>query len=192
MTATGFATLERTAFEPRLALPPALRARVREVDAGEVYQKLGRPVLGYIRGQGVADAEDVLGEVFFQVTRSLPGFKGDDDALRRWVFTIARNRVIDDRRRRSRHVRSVELDQDEVTAVAAEVPPLDPDLERGLAELTEEQREVVALRFIADLPLTDVAALTGRSIGAVKAMQHRALERLARQLGSSDGEATDG
>jgi RNA polymerase sigma-70 factor, ECF subfamily len=53
----------------------------------------------------------------------------------------------------------------------------------ALAALTADQREVVALRFVADLPIDAVAAVTGRSPGAVKALQHRALQALAEELG---------
>ena len=59
-----------------------------------------------------------------------------------------------------------------------------PELVRALGRLTAEQREVVALRFVADLPIDAVAALTGRKANAVKALQHRALEALAGYLGA--------
>jgi RNA polymerase sigma-70 factor (ECF subfamily) len=124
----------------------------------------------------------VLSEVFLQVARSLPRFRGDDDDLRRWVFTIARNRAIDDRRRgRSRPSRADDPVPDAPAPPAA--PPVDPDLVAALAQLTPDQREVVVLRFVADLSLEEVAAITKRSDGAVKSMQHRALEQLARILG---------
>jgi DNA-directed RNA polymerase specialized sigma24 family protein len=61
--------------------------------------------------------------------------------------------------------------------------PFDPELVRALRRLTADQRQVVALRFVADLPIDAVAALTGRSPNAVKALQHRGLEALARELG---------
>ena len=57
--------------------------------------------------------------------------------------------------------------------------PFDPDLVAALGDLTPDQREVVVLRFVADLPLEAVAAITGRPVGAVKSLQHRALAQLA-------------
>jgi RNA polymerase sigma factor (sigma-70 family) len=108
------------------------------------------------------------------------------------LFAIARNRVIDDSRRRARRPR---LADDEVPEVAARSPeaPIDERLLAALHQLTPEQREVVALRFIADLPLEDVAALTRRTTGAVKSMQHRALAQLARIVGEpADAEVVDG
>jgi RNA polymerase sigma factor (sigma-70 family) len=151
-------------------------------DAADLYRRLAPPVLGYLRSQGVADAEDVLGEIFLQVVRDLSRFRGDDAALRRWVFTIAHHRIVDTRRRASR--RPV-LARDAVPDRAVPTAPdsFDPELARALERLTADQREVVALRFVADLSIDTVAALTGRTPNAVKALQHRALEALAHELG---------
>ena len=156
------------------------------VDAGEVYRRLAPAVLGYLRSQRAPDPEDLLGEVFLQVARSLPRFRGDDDDLRRWVFTIARNRVIDDARRRSRRPRLADQPPPEPTAPSAD-QPIDPELLDALAQLSDAQREVVALRFVADLALEDVAKVTRRSVGAVKSLQHRGLQELARTLGGPGG-----
>jgi RNA polymerase sigma-70 factor (ECF subfamily) len=169
-------------LQPR-SLARAARARAHvevAMDAGEVYRRFGTSVYGYLRGQRVDDPDDLLGEVFFQVSRSLPSFEGDEDDLRRWVFTIARNRVIDDRRRRARRPRTVSSEAPESTELPDDGSSA--QLIELLSMLTDEQREVVGLRFIADLSLEDVANLTGRSVGAVKAMQHRALEQLARRI----------
>jgi RNA polymerase sigma-70 factor (ECF subfamily) len=155
---------------------------ISRIDAADVYRQLAPAVLGYLRGQRVPEPDDLLGEVFVQVARSLPRYRGDgDEDLRRWVFTIARNRVIDDSRRRSRRARLSALDPTPEAGRPAE-DPFDPDLLRAMRVLTPEQREVVALRFIADLSLEDVARITGRTTGAVKAMQARGLANLARVL----------
>jgi RNA polymerase sigma-70 factor, ECF subfamily len=156
------------------------------VDAGDVYRQLAPAVRGYLRGQRVRDPDDLLGEVFLQVARSLPRFRGNEsEDLRRWVFTIARNRVIDEGRRRARRPHPARFDGAPETAVRPDDGPLDPDLLRALGTLTPDQREVVGLRFIADLSLEDVARITGRSTGAVKAMQARGLASLARILDPS-------
>src|ERR1700722_8950202 len=116
-------------------------------DAGALYQEIAPAVLGYLRAQGVPDPEDLLGEVFLQVARDLRGVRGDEVAVRRWVFTLARNRVIDDARRRARRP----------MASGGAVPdrpgpdreePLDPALLAAIDRLTPEQREVVLLRFV--------------------------------------------
>jgi len=149
--------------------------------AGEAYSTLAPAVLGYLRAQRAPEPEDVLGEVFLQVARDLPRFRGDDDALRRWVFSIAHNRLLDARRRVGRRPRLVDRAVPEATSPPP-ADPIDPDLVAALATLTPDQREVVVLRFVADLPLADVARITSRRTGAVKALQHRALEALGRTL----------
>lgn len=151
------------------------------MDAAGVYLRYAPAVRGYLRAQGVPDADDVLSEVFLQVARSLPRFRGDDDHLRAWVFTIARNRIVDGHRRRSTRPLLADAPVPDRAAPAA-TDPVDPELVAALARLTPDQREVVVLRFVADLPLEDVASLTGRTEGAVKSMQHRALAQLARIL----------
>lgn len=151
-------------------------------DAADLYRRLAPAVLGYLRSQAVPDAEDLVGEIFLQVVRDLSRFRGDDAALRRWVFTIAHHRIVDARRRAGR--RPVPAG-DAVPDRAAPTPPdpFDPELVRALRRLTADQCEVVALRFVADLPIDTVADLTGRTPNAVKSLQHRALEALARELG---------
>ena len=153
------------------------------MNAGEAYRRLAPAVLGYLRAQQAPDPEDLMGEVFLQVARDLDRFSGDDDAMRRWVFAIAHNRLLDARRRQTR--RPV-ISWGTMPDVPANPTPdsLDPELVSALDTLTKEQREVVVLRFVADLSLDDVARITRRKVGAVKALQHRALDTLSCQLRS--------
>jgi RNA polymerase sigma-70 factor (ECF subfamily) len=159
-----------------MLVAPARADPVRR-DAGAVFRDLAPPVHGYLRAAGVDDADDLLGEVFVAVTDRLAGFDGDDDALRRWVFTIAHHKLVDHRRRAARR-RLLRVPWRGVAPPPDE--PFDPGLVAALRQLTVEQREVITLRFVADLPLEAVAGITRRPVGAVKAMQHRALEQLRR------------
>jgi RNA polymerase sigma-70 factor (ECF subfamily) len=147
-------------------------------DAGALYRGLAPAVLVYLRAQGVPEPEDVLGEVFLQVARDVHRVRGDETDVRRWVFTVARHRVIDDARRRRRRPVTT---GGPVPDVAAEPDgdPLDPVLVEALARLTPEQREVLVLRFVADLSLETVARITRRRVTAVKALQHRGLAQLS-------------
>lgn len=180
----------RSAVDPGVGAPEPRRRRAVVTPppegtstADDAYRALAPAVLGYLRGIGVAEPEDLLGDVFVQVARSIDGFRGDADQLRRWVFVVARNCLVDEERRRARRP-PVGADRIPDRAVDADEGP-DPRLVAALAELTPDQREVIGLRFIADLPLEAVAEVTGRPVGAVKSMQHRALAQLARRL---DGE----
>lgn len=151
------------------------------MDAGDVYRTYAKGVLGYLRSQGVDDPEDVLGEVFLHIARSLRRFQGDDEQLRRWVFTLAHHRIIDERRRNARRPRIVDAEVPERPAPPP-LDPVDPELMDALDLLTDEQREVMLLRFVADLPVDTVAALLGRTPGAVRALQHRAVGQMTRLL----------
>ena len=157
-----------------------------------MYRAYAQGVLGYLRGQGVADPEDVLGDVFLNVSTSLPRFHGDDEQLRRWVFTLAHHRIIDDRRRRARRPLIADSEVPERPAPPHE-EAIDPELIAALGQLTPEQREVVLLRFVADLPIDVVADLTERSPGAIRSLQHRAIAQLARAIGAAqDRDAAGG
>jgi RNA polymerase sigma-70 factor, ECF subfamily len=151
-----------------------------------VYHDLAGALLGYFRSHRVDQPEDLLGEVFISIARNLNGFHGNRDDFRRWVFAIAHRRRVD-------HVRRWRRRQDVIVADPPQRPTTDPlpnldvDLVAALAELTPLQREVVVLRFVADLPLVDVARIVGRSRGAVKALQVRALTQLAKRLGEPSG-----
>jgi len=150
--------------------------------AAEVYRDLAPKVLGYLRAQRAAEPQDLLGEVFLQVARDLPTFRGDDEHLRRWVFTIARHRLVDDRRRRKARPQTSDDPVPDRPSPDESAAGLDAELIAALAELTPDQREVVVLRFVADLPLAAVARITRRRVGAVKALQSRALAQLGDRL----------
>jgi RNA polymerase sigma factor (sigma-70 family) len=145
-----------------------------------VFRHLAGPVHAYLRAAGAVDSEDLLGEVFCDVTRGLGRFRGDERALRRWVFTIAHHRLVDERRRLAQRRRFLRAHPLPVAEAPGE--PFDPRLVDALGALTADQREVVVLRFVADLPLETVAELTRRPVGAVKSLQHRALRQLAEML----------
>ncbi len=127
----------------------------------------------------VRDAEDLAGEVFVRMLEAIPGQTGNLEA---WLFRIAGNVLTDHYRKRA--VRSGEMElpeeipggNDPETVVQQK---LDADrLRKGLQVLTEEQRETVILRFVMGYENDEVAAMMGRSAGAVRALQFRALVAL--------------
>lgn len=150
-----------------------------------LYEDLKRAVVTFVRLRGARDPDDVTSEVFLQVFRGLDTFTGDEAAFRSWVFTIARRRVIDDARARARRPAPEPLpEHDTITGGDVEAEALrsigDGRVAALLAGLTDDQREVVLLRIVADLSVRDVALVTGRSQEAVRALHHRALGALRR------------
>ena len=154
------------------------------------YDELAPAVRGYARSKGARDPDDLVGEVFAAAAGRIGDFDGDERRLRAWVFTIAHHRLAAEHRRRSRRGDDAALATDLLDRVAWPDDPIDSvegriDAEGALAllgSLTDDQREVLALRVVADLSLAETAEVTGRPIGAVKALQHRALGRLHRVL----------
>ena len=160
-------------------------------DEAWAYQRLfdwlARPVAAYLRGAGVEDPDGTANDVFLRVFGNIGGFEGTEARFRSWVFAIAHNLVIDDRRRRSRRPQQTVLDGD-VGPPAADAEELtllslgDERVRRLLAGLAPDQRDVVLLRIVADLSIEDTAAALGKRPGAVKSLQHRALAALRRRL----------
>lgn len=67
-----------------------------------LYDDLAPSVLGYLRARGAPEPEDLTGEVFLHLVRTLDSFDGDERGFRAWTFAIAHNRLVDDARRRTR------------------------------------------------------------------------------------------
>jgi RNA polymerase sigma factor (sigma-70 family) len=154
--------------------------------AEQAFEQLAPAVRGYFRGRGAREPDELTGDVFVSVTRGIASFHGDADALRRWVFTIAHHRMVDQyrRARQDAHVWMAEVP--DAPHAAATAGDDDDELTRALAMLSEDQREVVVLRFVADLAVKDVARIVGKRQGAVKMLQARGLERL-RELMQTEG-----
>ena len=155
-----------------------------------LYEWLAGPVAGFLRAQGVAEPEDVTSEVFLSVFAGVGSFRGSESQFRSWVFTIAYRRMIDARRARARVPATTALEASSANgdgpAPSAEDEALQSmgtdRVERILRGLPSDQRDVLALRVIADLTVDQVAAALGKKPGAVKALQRRALAGLRRRL----------
>lgn len=163
-------------------------ARAGESEAlGELVLTYQPFVLRYLRGLGLADADDVAQQVWMDLARSLHRFTGDGVQLRRWICTIARRRMIDAHRSRSRHGELLTAHPPD----QGEEQPGPEALDWAVAlisRLPPAQAEVVLLRVLLDLPVSEVAHVTGQSPGAVRVMTHRALAQLRILLGGDDGE----
>ncbi len=149
-----------------------------------LYRRYVGPVHRYLLGQVSqrADAEDLTATVFTKALAGLARYDGTG-SFPAWLFAIARHTLRDHQRRRRP---TADLD-----ALALPLPDGDPSPEDGalareqaatlhrlLGELPPEQREAVALHYFAGLPTAEIAAIQGRSGGAIRMRLHRALAAL--------------
>lgn len=132
-------------------------------------------------------AEDLTGDVFTRALEGLPKYQDQGRPLLAWLYRIAHARVVDYYRQQGRRPEEHDI-EDEPIAVT-------PDMDQGLvrrqaakalreaiARLTEEQQQVIILRFIEGYPIEMVAKVMGKNANAIKALQHRALRALAGRL----------
>ncbi len=156
-----------------------------------LVERYSGALLGYLRLRARVDPEDVLSETWMSAASTIGGFSGDEPAFRSWLFVIAHRRAVDAARRASRRpvvIEATATQEMSNTALSAEDQALTAmsgeHAIKLLANLTEDQQSVIALRVIADLSLEQTAAIVGKRVGAVKALQKRGLESLRRQLAS--------
>jgi RNA polymerase sigma-70 factor (ECF subfamily) len=149
----------------------------------EYYDRIARYAYACIRDK--KEAEDIAGEVFLKALESLGTYQERGVPMQAWLFKIARNLVVD-RIRKLDRLKAVPIDTVEVmdeTDLETNTE-MTIELERvavAIQGLTEEQREVLRLRFFGELTPREVGSLLNKSDNAVRQMQWAALEKL-RQL----------
>jgi RNA polymerase sigma-70 factor (ECF subfamily) len=167
-----------------------VRAAQRDRAAfGALYRRYLDRVYGYcfyLLGDH-HDAEDVTERTFVAALAAIDGYRDEGATFRAWLFRIAHNQLVNALRSRHRQ-RAASLE------VVAEPKTLaDPagllghaeetrGLRRALDQLSEDRRQVVVLRFVDGLSAREIGAVLGRSEGAVRVLQHRALRQLAEML----------
>jgi RNA polymerase sigma-70 factor, ECF subfamily len=164
-------------------------ARAGDTDAlGQLYDTYRDRVARFATGRlGDAEkAEDVTSETFEAVLRNLRFYRPGTD-FEAWLFTIAHRRVTDVFRRRSRR-REVALDETVQAAVggpeeAVLAAERRAEVAGAFRRLRADQQEVLALRVLGGLSATQVGEVLGKSEGAVRVAQHRALRSLREAMG---------
>jgi RNA polymerase sigma-70 factor (ECF subfamily) len=154
-----------------------------------LYRDLHPRLLAFLSSREPFEAEDLAAEVWIEAASGLRRFRGGEENFRRWLFTIARRRVIDLRRsavRRKTHSTPVEALASRPAAGGPETESLESEGEaaalRLINTLPPDQAEVVLLRVVAGLSVADVSKVMGRQPGTVRVLQHRALKRLAQKI----------
>jgi RNA polymerase sigma-70 factor (ECF subfamily) len=175
---------------------PTIIEAARQGDHGALttlfraYQPM---LIRYLRAQDREAADDVASEVWVAAARRMRWFTGDEAGFRRWLFTIARRRLIDHRRAEARrHSQTLVVEALDPTAITGEWA--DPavvvarrssaqaTVDRLVTQLPPDQAEVVLLRVLGGFDVAEVAEIMDRSPGSVRVLCHRALRRLATQF----------
>ena len=134
------------------------------------------------------DAEDVTERTFVNALAAIGTFRDDGASFRAWLFRIAHNQVANALRSRGRrsadsldlveHPSTVSSDPAALVGAADEARML----RRALSALSTDRRQVLLLRFVDGLSAREIGAVLGRSEGAVRVLQHRALRELGTAL----------
>jgi RNA polymerase sigma-70 factor, ECF subfamily len=138
-------------------------------------------------------AEECVAEVFARLLSVMRNGKGPENHLRAYLYRMAHNWITDQYRRKrpemhlDPQMRASEMTEPQVISGHMRVQQ---ELRTALQQLTPDQRQVVALKYLEELDNAEIAEMLQKPVGAVKALQHRALATLRRLLGSAaeDGE----
>jgi RNA polymerase sigma-70 factor (ECF subfamily) len=165
------------------------RAYELDTDAlAAIHDTYYQPLYRYISFR-VGDrytCEDLVSEVFTRFLSTLRQRKSLPNNLRGWLFGVAAN-VVSDHFRRSYRSPQTSLDEqlmsrEPLPSEIAEKAATNEELRLAISQLTPDQQHVLALRFAQNLPIQEVARILGKTEGAVKQLQARAIAALARQM----------
>lgn len=157
-----------------------------EAALGELYDRYEAKIFNYIyrRTGDEALAEDFTAQVFLRMLESIRDQKAWHSSFSGWLYRIAHNLVIDHYRRKGRQG-TVDIDEAAPTASEEHDPEITVEqtldaerLRAAIRRLTDEQAEVVSLRFLEGYSISEVAAMMNRTEGAIKALQYRAVATL--------------
>jgi RNA polymerase sigma-70 factor (ECF subfamily) len=155
---------------------------------GEIYAMYARHILRYlyVRTQEPEGAQDLTQEVFVRVIKGINGFeyRGEKSFLG-WLYTIASNVLIGQARRKQPVATPLDEGLEIVDPHGQEAVHVIFDrvaLKQAINQLTVDQQNVLMLKFFADMTNQEIAQTIGRSEGAVKALQHRAISALQQIL----------
>jgi RNA polymerase sigma-70 factor, ECF subfamily len=165
-----------------------VRAKNADTDAiALIYERYHPPIYRYIyhRVSNAEQAEDLCADVFVAMLESIGSYEDRGWPLSAWLYRIAHSRTVDAVRRSIRRPQTgltPTISGDESPEFVVGNALLRDELQHALAFLTPDQRTVILLRFCADMPIQLVAQHIGRSEHAVKSLQHRAIQSLARHM----------
>lgn len=173
------------------------RAKDLDADAfGQLYDMYYEGIYkyAYFKTGNAADGEDLASQVFSGALKGIQTFSWiTGSSFASWLFRIAHNVVVDYWRKRGQ-VRMEQIedhvglanDSDVATTVIGNLRY--EKLQKALGQLPDDQSKVVVLRFVSGLSAKETAQVMGKTVGAIKAQQFRAVERLREIMAGEIGE----
>ncbi len=178
-----------------------LLRRIKHLDAdalAETFDMYYDSIYSYIyyRVHHVQTAEDLTAKVFQRLLQHLHSGNGPDRNLRAWLFRVAYNLIVDDSRRQTHRNHDPLLET---------MPASNHNIEEfivtnqliekvyfALSTLTDKQQHVILLRYLIGMTPTEIANVLDVTVGSVKALQHRGLERLRNEMELQQGDTGNG
>ena len=160
-----------------------------------IFDEYAPAIYKYLLRLGVSsqEADQLAGDVFARLLDKFAEGKGPNNNLRSYLFQTAYHLVVDQSRERQR-VAPIEV----ADSVSEEMEPVQARAEETMLlerismameqELTEDQRNVIVLRFQEEFSLKETAEIIGKNVNAVKALQNRGIQKLRQVMSRSDEE----
>ncbi|MEO8391599.1 MAG: RNA polymerase sigma factor [Chloroflexota bacterium] len=166
----------------------ALAKKGNEEAVTFLYETHVDSIFSYIRYRvaSVEIAQDLTSEVFLRMVRGLPNYQDRGVPFRAWLFRIAAHRIVDHYRQHGKHVEmpvpedfeSADLDLlDEAVSKEETLR-----LRQALTTLPADYQDLLILRFVQNVPHTEIAEIMHKSAGALRSMQYRAVKALTQEL----------
>ncbi|HEX3459933.1 MAG TPA: RNA polymerase sigma factor [Acidimicrobiales bacterium] len=150
-----------------------------------LFRAIHPSLLHYVRRHAPDAAEELASETWLAAAKGFATFEGDIEEFRAWLFVVARRRIVDHYRYQARRPRLTAFTDQEPTTpsaddLAIEALSTDQAIAALVRDLSADQAEVVMLRVVAGLSVSQVATIMGSSPGSVRVLQHRALRHLGK------------
>jgi RNA polymerase sigma-70 factor (ECF subfamily) len=154
---------------------------------GEIYELYFKQIYRYVYGlmHNHPETQDIVSETFIKAMKGIGSYNPTGKPFVVWLYRIAKNTAIDHFRRSKREV---DLNWLEMASPEKELEQVEYRhwLDQAMEQLTEDQQKIIRLHYLEDMKFKDIAQVTNRTEGAVKAMALRAVSRLRLVMGKEE------
>ena len=166
----------------------------KSADFGQIYDHYLPQIYRFVlmKVGHKQEAEDLVHEVFISAWQNISSYLPRGFPFSSWLYQIARNKVIDFYRVKKTTVAIEMVDESLFKIIDAVEKNLDTDMDlkrvsQAIIKLTPDQQDVVLMRFVEDLSHQEISAALDKSEGAIRLLQHRAINNLKNILEKDDG-----